>query len=99
MFRPIGNRALILPLDPDAKTSGGIYLPDPSNKGGIALGKVLRTGPGLITDIGERVPMDIKQGDVIMYRENGAIAVEIDGRKLKIIEEEYVLGVKEQEEE
>lgn len=95
MFRPIGNRALIQPLDPDKKTSGGIYLPDPSNKGGVALGKVLRVGPGLITDIGERVPMDIEEGDVIMYREHGAIDIEIEGRKLRVIEEEYVLGVKE----
>ena len=95
MFRPIGNRALILPLEPDERTSGGIYLPDPSNKGGIAMGEVLRVGPGLITDIGERVPMDIEVGDIVMYREGGALDIEIEGRKLKVIEEEYVLGVKE----
>jgi len=95
MFRPIGNRALIQPLDPDKKTAGGIFLPNPENKGGIALGKVLKTGPGLITDIGERVQMDVSEGDVIMYNERGAVDIEIDGRPLRLVEEEWILGVKE----
>lgn len=97
MFRPTGNRALIQPMEPDKKTSGGIYLPNPENRGGIALGKVIRTGPGLITDIGERVPMDVDIGDIVMYNERGAVDVTIDGRDLKIIEEEWILGIKEKE--
>ena len=95
MFRPTGNRALINPKDPDKKTSGGIFLPNPTNNGGIAFGEVLRIGPGLITDIGERVPMDVAVGETIIYLERGAIDIEIEGRKLKLIEEEFILGVKE----
>jgi chaperonin GroES len=66
-FQPLGNRVVIEPSDLDDQVSaGGIYIPDTA-KEKPQEGKIVATGPGRMTDDGNRVAMDVKVGDTVVY--------------------------------
>jgi len=67
IFKPLGNRVVVQPKDNDEQvTSGGIYIPDTANEKPQE-GDVIAVGPGRLTDEGNRVPMEIGVGDVVVY--------------------------------
>lgn len=67
IFKPLGNRVVVQPKDNDEQvTSGGIYIPDTA-KEKPQEGDVIAVGPGRLTDEGNRVPMEIGVGDVVVY--------------------------------
>jgi len=67
IFKPLGNRIVVLPSDEeDQVSSGGIYIPDTA-KEKPQEGKVIAVGPGRLTDEGKRVPMEVAEGDIIVY--------------------------------
>tara|TARA_B100000686_G_C15883264_1_gene522058 strand:+ start:74 stop:373 length:300 start_codon:yes stop_codon:yes gene_type:complete len=66
-FKPLGNRVVIEPLEGDEQmSSGGIYIPDTA-KEKPQEGKIVAVGPGRITDDGNRVPMELAVGDIVVY--------------------------------
>ena len=66
-FKPLGNRVVVEPTDDEEQVSaGGIFIPDTA-KEKPQLGKVVAVGPGRMTDDGNRVPMELKAGDVVVY--------------------------------
>ncbi len=66
-FKPLGNRIVIEPTEDDEQVSaGGIYIPDTA-KEKPQEGKVVATGPGRLTDDGNRIPMELAVGDVVVY--------------------------------
>jgi len=66
-FKPIGNRVVIEPLESDEQvSSGGIYIPDTA-KEKPQEGKVVAVGPGRLTDDGNRLPMELDVGDLVVY--------------------------------
>jgi chaperonin GroES len=66
-FKPLGNRVVIEPQDNDEQvSSGGIYIPDTA-KEKPQEGLVVATGPGRLSDDGNRVPMDVEVGDTVVY--------------------------------
>ena len=66
-FKPLGNRIVIEPTEDDEQVSaGGIYIPDTA-KEKPQEGKVVAAGPGRMTDDGNRIPMEIVVGDVVIY--------------------------------
>ncbi len=66
-FKPLGNRIVIEPSEDDEQmTSGGIYIPDTA-KEKPQEGKVVAAGPGRMTDDGNRIPMELAVGDVVVY--------------------------------
>ena len=66
-FKPLGNRVVIQPLEEEEQmTSGGIYIPDTA-KEKPQEGKIVAVGPGRVTDEGKRIPMELKEGDVVVY--------------------------------
>ena len=66
-FKPLGNRIVIQPIENKEQTSaGGIYIPDTA-KEKPQEGKIVAIGPGRVTDDGKRVPMDLEEGDVVVY--------------------------------
>jgi chaperonin GroES len=91
-IRPLGDRVVVKALDAEEKTKGGIILPD-SAKEKQQKGKVLAVGNGRILDNGTRVPLDIREGDTILYSKYGGTEVKIDGESYLIVNERDVLGV------
>ena len=92
-FRPLHDRVLIEVLDSEEKTSGGIIIPDTA-KEKPQEGKVVATGPGRVTDDGNRVPMDVKTGDTVVYSKySGTEYKECDTEYL-ILREDDILFTK-----
>jgi chaperonin GroES len=91
-FRPLGDRVVIRRVDEEAKTKGGIIIPDTA-KEKPQEGEVVAVGPGVRDDEGKRVPMDVKAGDFILFGKWSGSEVKIDGEDLLIMKESDILGV------
>jgi chaperonin GroES len=97
MLKPLGDRVLVEPLEPEEKTAGGIILPDTA-KERPREGRVIAVGPGRLNDNGERVPLPVEVDDIVIYTEYGGTEVKIDGKKYLIVDEASLLAVREREE-
>jgi chaperonin GroES len=93
-IRPLNDRILVKRLESEEKTAGGIIIPD-SAKEKPAEGEVVAVGPGKMTDKGERVAMDVKAGDRVLFSKYGGTDVKIDGQDYLIMREDDILGVVE----
>ena len=91
-FKPLGGRVLIEPIEQEEITAGGIVLPETA-KEKPQQGKVLAVGPGDRNDKGERIPMDVKTTDVVLFAKYSGTEVKIDGKKLLILRESDLLGI------
>jgi chaperonin GroES len=91
---PLEDRVVVKPQEAEAKTAGGIVLPD-SAKEKPLMGKVIATGPGKMLDNGNRGAMSVKKNDVVLYGKYGGSDVEVDGVEYKILRESEILGVVE----
>ncbi|MCH2160777.1 MAG: co-chaperone GroES [Phycisphaerales bacterium] len=90
--RPLEDRVLIQPVEPETRTKSGIFLPE-SAKEKPMQGKVVATGPGKLLDNGERVKLGVKKGDVVVYGKYAGTEVEIKNSKHIILRESELLGV------
>jgi chaperonin GroES len=91
-FRPLGDRVVIKRVEEEAKTKGGIIIPD-TVKEKPQEGEVLAVGPGARDESGKRVPMDVKAGDRILFGKWSGTEVKIDGEDLLIMKESDILGI------
>ena len=90
--RPLEDRVLIQPVEPETRTKSGIYLPE-SAKEKPMHGKVVALGPGKLLENGERVKPGVKKGDVVVYGKYAGTEVEIKNSKHIILRESELLGV------
>ena len=91
-FRPLHDRVLIRRIELDEKTAGGIFIPD-SAKEKPQQGEVLAVGNGHINDNGEVRPLDVKQGDRILFTKWSGTEVTLDGEELLVMKESDIMGV------
>ena len=91
-IQPLNDRLLVQRLEEEEKTAGGIIIPD-SAKEKPAEGKVVAVGPGKTNDAGERVALQVKEGDVILFSKYGGTDVKLDGEDYLIMREDDVLGI------
>ncbi|MAM34591.1 MAG: co-chaperone GroES [Alphaproteobacteria bacterium] len=91
-FRPLHDRVLIRRIELDEKTAGGIIIPD-SAKEKPQQGEVLAVGNGHINDNGEVRPLDVKQGDRILFTKWSGTEVTLDGEELLVMKESDIMGV------
>jgi chaperonin GroES len=91
-FRPLGDRVLIRRVEEQAKTKGGIIIPD-NAKEKPQEGEVVAAGPGARDDAGKRIAMDVKAGDRILFGKWSGSEVKIDGEELLIMKESDILGL------
>jgi chaperonin GroES len=94
-LKPLGGRVIIEPVEQEEITAGGIILPETA-KEKPQEGKVLAVGPGDRNEhTGERVPMDLKVGDKILFAKYSGTEIKMDGKKLLILRESDILAVVE----
>jgi chaperonin GroES len=93
-FRPLGDRVLVKRVEEETKSKGGIIIPDTA-KEKPQEGEVVGVGPGGRDEDGERIPMDLKVGDRILFGKWSGTEVKIDGDELLIMKESDVMGVLE----
>ncbi len=91
-FRPLGDRVLVKRVEEEAKTKGGIIIPDTA-KEKPQEGQVISVGPGARDESGKRVEMELKSGDRILFGKWSGTEVKVDGEDLIIMKESDVLGV------
>jgi chaperonin GroES len=96
MLRPLGDRIVVKPGKEEEVTRGGIVLPDTAKKKPRE-GEVLAVGPGKVLENGQRAPMEVKVGDVVVYSEYGGTTIEIGKDEYVILDEGSVLAIKTEE--
>lgn len=90
--KPLEDRVLVKPTEPETKTASGIYLPETAKEKPIQ-GKVVSTGPGKLMENGKRAQLSVKVGDTVVFGRYAGTEVEIKGDKHLIIRENELLGV------
>ena len=91
-FRPLHDRVVVRRVEEDAKTAGGIIIPDTA-KEKPQQGEVIAVGPGARDEQGKVVPLDVKAGDRVLFGKWSGTEVKIDGEDLLIMKESDILGV------
>ncbi|MEL6196319.1 MAG: co-chaperone GroES [Pseudomonadota bacterium] len=91
-FTPLHDRVLVRRIESDEKTAGGLIIPD-SAKEKPQEGEVVAVGAGAKDDDGERIAMDVKAGDRILFGKWSGTEVKIDGEDLLIMKESDILGI------
>lgn len=92
--RPLNDRILVKRLEEEEMTKGGIIIPD-SAKEKPAEGEIIAVGKGKINDNGDRIKMDVKPGDRVLFSKYGGTDVKIDGVDHLIMREDDVLAIVE----
>ena len=91
-LRPLGDRVVIQPSAREEMTKSGIVLPDTA-KEKPQEGTIIAAGPGRIGDDGKREPMDVKQGDKVLYAKYAGTEFKIDGDEFLIVSQKDILAV------
>ena len=91
-LKPLGDRLVVEPIEQEEVTAGGIVLPETA-KEKPQQGKVLAAGPGARDDDGDRIAMDVKVGDKVLYAKYSGTEFKMDGKKLLILRESDILAV------
>jgi chaperonin GroES len=91
-IRPLNDRVLVLGIDEEEKTSGGIIIPDTA-KEKPQEGKVVAAGPGKLDDDGKRMPLEVKKNDRVLFGKYSGTDIKIDGVEHLIMREEDILGI------
>ena len=91
-FRPLHDRVLVRRIEAEAKTAGGIIIPD-SAKEKPQEGEVVAVGTGARADDGRITPCDVKTGDKILFGKWSGTEVKVDGEDLIIMKESDILGI------
>jgi chaperonin GroES len=90
-LQPLGGRVIVEPTEQEETTAGGIILPETA-KEKPQEGKILAAGPGDRDEAGERIPMEVKVGDKVLYAKYSGTEVKVDGKKLLILRESDILA-------
>jgi len=93
-LKPLGDRVVVKTIEEEEKTAGGIYLPDTA-KEKPQKGEVIAVGSGKLLDNGERVPLEVKVGDKVIFAKYGGTEVKVNGTEYLILRESDILAVAE----
>ena len=91
-FRPLGDRVLVKRVEEESKTKGGIIIPDTA-KEKPQEGEVVSVGPGARDETGKIVPLDVKEGDRILFGKWSGTEVKLNGEDLLIMKESDIMGI------
>ena len=92
--RPLDDRILVKPLEVEAKTAGGIVLPD-SAKEKSQRGEIIAVGDGKVLDSGERAELAVKAGDIVLFGKYAGTEIKIEGCAHQIMRESEILAILE----
>ena len=91
-FTPLHDRVLVRRVESDEKTAGGLIIPD-SAKEKPAEGEIVSVGAGLRDDDGDRIAMDVKAGDKVLFGKWSGTESTVEGEELLIMKESDILGI------
>jgi chaperonin GroES len=91
-FRPLHDRVVVRRIEAEEKSTGGIIIPDTA-KEKPSQGEVIAVGPGGRDESGKLIPIDIKEGDRVLFGKWSGTEVKIDGEELLIMKESDIMGI------
>ena len=91
-FTPLHDRVVVRRVESDEKTAGGLIIPD-SAKEKPAEGEIVSVGAGLRDDDGDRIALDVKAGDKVLFGKWSGTEITIDGEELLIMKESDIMGI------
>jgi chaperonin GroES len=91
-FRPLHDRVVVKRIEAEEKSAGGIIIPDTA-KEKPSQGEVIAVGPGGRDESGRLIPIDVKEGDRVLFGKWSGTEVKIDGEELLIMKESDIMGI------
>ena len=91
-LKPLQDKVIVQKLEAEEKTSGGILLPDSAQEKPQE-GKIIAVGPGAIDDKGQRKPMDVKEGDHVLFAKYSGTEIKLDGEEYLILSDRDILAI------
>lgn len=91
-IRPLHDRVLVERISEEEKTKGGIIIPDTAKEKPIQ-GKVIAVGKGKKSEDGKLTPLDVKEGDLILFSKYAGNEIKIEGKEYLIMQESEILGI------
>jgi chaperonin GroES len=91
-LKPLGDHIIVKPSKPEEVTKSGIILPGSSNEK-PEQGEVISVGPGKLNDKGERVAMEVKPGDKVVFKKYSPDEVKIDGEEIYVLTQDDVIAI------
>jgi chaperonin GroES len=92
-LQPLNDRLFLEPMEEVKTTKSGILLPDTMEKEKPVRGKIVAAGPGRLNEKGERVPMSVKVGDMVLFKKYGLDEIEVDDKKYLVGEEADIWAI------
>jgi chaperonin GroES len=93
-LKPLGDRVVIMPAEQDEQTSTGIFLPETA-KEKPQQGKIVAAGPGSRKESGERIELDVKVDDTVLYAKYAGTSIKLEGQEYLILKESDILAIVE----
>ncbi|GAA1452901.1 co-chaperone GroES [Nesterenkonia lacusekhoensis] len=91
-IKPLEDRIVVRPLEAEQTTASGLVIPDTA-KEKPQEGEVVAVGPGRVGDSGDRLPVDVSEGDVVIYSKFGGTEVKVGGDEFLVLNARDVLAV------
>ncbi|RLB27119.1 MAG: co-chaperone GroES [Deltaproteobacteria bacterium] len=93
-LRPLGDRVIVKRIEEEEKTKGGIIIPDTAKEKPIE-GEIIAVGDGKLLDNGQKIPLEVKKGDRVLFGKYAGTEVKIEGEELLIMREDDVIAIVE----
>ena len=93
-IKPLQDRVLVKRVEKEQKTAGGIIIPDTA-KEKPAEGEIIAVGPGRTGEDGKPIPLDVKEGDLVLFAKYAGTEVSVEGEDLLLMREDEILGIME----
>ena len=91
-LKPLGDRVVVKPSEQEEQTKSGIFLPETA-KEKPQQGTIIAVGPGVRNDSGDRVAMDVEEGNTVLYAKYAGTTIKLDGDEYLILKESDVLAI------
>ncbi|MDZ7344562.1 MAG: co-chaperone GroES [candidate division KSB1 bacterium] len=91
-IKPLADRVIVKPLEPEEKKQGGIIIPDTAKEKPMQ-GEVVAVGPGKVSESGQKLAMEVKKGDKVLYGKYSGTEVTIDGEEYLIMRESDIFAI------
>jgi chaperonin GroES len=91
-INPLGDRVIVEPKEAEETTKGGIILPDTAKEKPIE-GKIVAVGNGKVGDDGKRIPLEVKEGDRVLFGKYAGTEIKVEGEEYLIMREDDILGI------
>jgi chaperonin GroES len=92
-LKPLSNHIFLEAVEEEKTTKSGIVIPETADKEKPVKGKIIAAGPGKLNDKGERMPMSVKPGDLVLFKKYGPDEIEVEGKKYLVGDEDDILAI------